>query len=287
MRFQMKSHHQNPHCKRCVSEASLKPVRAYFPAALLLFFALSLQAQNQVPTEAEIDKELPIPSSDFVPPPPPKEVPRMEVEATASRDMGTHRITILRGEASTLPDIPPPPEPKPFIPVPAGEPQYLLSFGTTVYDHRLSHVTWYDPRSKQHFEAWCAWDWTLLCPLPRINQANQMGAFSLFASNINTGRHLRFGKEFVMPEHPMLEDLAFSITKGDPDNADANRILTDLRDYYTRHKDRLLAIREAREDYQKNSDAWHAANPPKPENHTYWLKPHRGSRYLKPEGQAR
>ena len=43
---------------------------------------------------------------------------------------------------------------------------------------------------------------------------------------------------------------------------------------------KLLELKAAREQYQKDSDAWKAAHPPRPQNHTIWLKPHRGSRYL-------
>ena len=87
-----------------------------------------------------------------------------------------------------------------------------------------------------------------------------------------------------MPEHPQLEDLAFAITKGDTNDVEAIRILATLRDYYVKHKDRLVLIQKAREEYQAAAAAWHAAHPPKPENHIFWLKPHRGSRYLKEEG---
>ena len=122
--------------------------------ALIVSSSVSLLAQNAEPqTEADIDKLLPIPSTEFVPPPPPKEVPAIKVEATTTRTFPTHQITVLRGDASTLPDIPPPPEPKLFVQGPVGERHYLLSFGATVYDHRLSHVKWYDPRTDKQFEA--------------------------------------------------------------------------------------------------------------------------------------
>ncbi len=74
----------------------------------------------------------------------------MKVEAATTRKLPTHQITVIRSDASTLPDIPSPPEPKPFVQGLIGEPHYLLSFGATVYDHRLSHVTWYDPRTKEN-----------------------------------------------------------------------------------------------------------------------------------------
>jgi hypothetical protein len=256
--------------------------------ALTLCFNATLLAQDTKPQpEEDIEKLLPIPNTEFIPPPPPKEVPAIKVEATTTRTLPTHQITVLRGEASTLPDIPPPPEPRPFVQGPIGEPHFLLSFGATVYDHRLSHVKWYDPRTKRNFEACCAWDWTLLSPIPEIKLGDRIRSFHLFTSNIDTDRRLRFGREWKMPEHPELEELAFSITKGDANDAEAIRILTIIRDYYAKHKERLVLIRQAREEYQAAAAAWHAANPPKPQSHTFWLKPHRGSRYLKEEGGDR
>ena len=243
-----------------------------------------MQAQEMPQAEADIEKELPIPSTVFIPPPPPREVPPMKIEAATSRKLPTHQITVIRSEASTLPDIPPPPEPKPFVQGPIGEPHYLLSFGASVYDHRISHVKWYDPRTKENFEAWCAWDWTLLSPFPEIKIGERISSFHLFASNTDTDRRLRFGRGWEMPEHPELEDLAIAIIKGDTNDAEAIRILSTFRDYYIKHKDRLILIQKAREEYQAAAAAWHSAHPPKPENHTFWLKPHRGSRYLKQEG---
>jgi len=256
--------------------------------ALIVSSSVSLLAQDAEPqTEADIDKLLPIPSTEFVPPPPPKKVPAIKVEATTTRTLPTHQITVLRGDASTLPDIPPPPEPKPFVQGPMGEPHYLLSFGATVYDHRLSHVRWYDPHTEKQFEAWCGWDWTLLSPIPDIKLGERVSSFHLFSSNIDTNTGVRFGREFKMPEHPELVEGAFSITEGDENDPDALKALIALRDYYFKHKDRLVLIQKAREEYQAAAAAWHAAHPPKPENHTFWLKPHRGSRYLKEEGGAR
>jgi len=184
--------------------------------ALIVSSSVSLLAQNAEPqTEADIDKLLPIPSTEFVPPPPPKEVPAIKVEATTTRTLPTHQITVLRGDASTLPDIPPPPEPKPFVQGPVGEPHYLLSFGATVYDHRISHVRWYDPRTEKQFEAWCGWDWTLLSPMPEINPhfpalrsgptaapgaSLQKQIPSSHSANHRLHLHLHHGREvFVLP----------------------------------------------------------------------------------------
>ena len=243
---------------------------------------LAQEAAQQV--EADIERLLPIPSTEFVPPTPPKEVPAIKVEAATTRTLPTHQITVLRGETSTLPDIPAPPKPKTFGQGPVGEPQYLLSFGSAVYDHRISHVRWFDPRTEKHFEAWCGWDWTLLSPMPEIVLGERVSSFHLMASNIDTAAMRRFGHEFEMPDHPELIEGAFSITEGDVNDPEALKALVAIRDFYFKHQERLAEIRQAREEYQAAAAAWHAANPPKPESHTFWLKPHRGSRYLKEEG---
>lgn len=256
--------------------------RAVILAAVVVQFAAAQDKQASV-----MDVALPIPSSRFIPPPPPKEVPVMVVEASTARKFPTHQITVLRGDASTLPDIPLPPEPQPFVPSPVGEPHYIMSFGATVYDHSLSHVTWWNPKTRESYEAWCAWDWTLLSPIPHVEIDNEISTFCLLSSNIDTGAGFRFGRNFKMPEHPDVPADTFVITKGNVEDPTAKKALTILRDYYVRHKERLILIQKAREEFQAQSDAWHVANPPKPANHTFWLKPHRGSRYLKNEGGTR
>lgn len=256
--------------------------------ALTICFNGSLLGQDRKSqTKADIDNLLPIPSTKFIPPPPPKEVPAIKVQAATTRKLPTHQITVIRGEASTLPDIPPQPELTPFVPGQIREPHYVLGFGATVYDHRISHVRWYDPRTDKHFEAWCGWDWTLLSPMPEIVLGERVSSFHLFASNFDTAAMRRAGHEFRMPEHPNLVEGAFSITKGDEDDAEALKALTAMRDFYLKHKERLGQIRQAREEHQAAAAAWHAAHPPKPQSHTFWLKPHRGSRYLKEEGGER
>jgi hypothetical protein len=257
-------------------------VRAVFLATVLVQCA---PAQEEKAPVSEVAP--PIPSSKFIPPPPPKEVPPMVIEASTARRFITHQITVLRGEISTLPDIPLPPEPQPFVPGPIGDPHYLMSFGATVYDHSLSRVIWWNPKTRESFEAWCSWDWTLLSPIPHVEIDNEFSTFCLFSSNIDTGAGLRFGRKFKMPDHPTIPADTFIITKGNADDSTAKKTLTILRDYYLRHKERLILIQKAREEYQAEAAAWHAANPPKPENHTFWLKPHRGSRYLKNEGGTR
>lgn len=230
------------------------------------------------------EETLPIPSNKFIPPPPPKEVPPMVVKASTVTPSPTHKITLIRGEASTLPDIPPPPISQSFVPGRESEPHYLISIGASVYDHSLSHVTWTNPETKESFEAWCGWDFTLLSPIPQIEIGENFSYFHLSACNINTDKKQRFGSKSEIPSHPKVHADDFAISMGNATNPQAQLLLTTLRDYYLRHKPRLILIKKAQEEYQAAAAAWYAANPPKPENHTFWLRPHRGSRYLTKEG---
>jgi hypothetical protein len=231
------------------------------------------------------DDAPPLPTLKFIPPPPPKEVPPMVVMASSVVKSPTHQMTLIRGDASTLPDLPPPPIPRPSMPGPEGKPSFIVSIGATVYDHRLSQVKWTNPETKESFEAWCAWDFTLLSPISQIAIDGEMNSFFLSADSIDTaGKQHRLDDELEIPPHPVLAVDSFVITAGDPKNTAAGKLLTSLRDYFLRHQSRLVLLQKAQEEYQTTAAAWHAAHPPKPENHTFWLKPHRGSRYLKNEG---
>jgi len=283
---------QGKPCKKnpCgVSQTSMKAI--LIPASLMCLHAPLLAQEDEQKTQENIERQLSIPSTEFTPPPPPKEVPAIQVKATTTRSLPTHQVTVLRGEASTLPDIPPPPDTKPPVRGVPSEPRHLLSFGATVYDHRLSHVKWRDPRTGKQFEAWCGWDWTLLSPMPEIDLGERVATSFLIASNIDTTaarrRASRAGLEFKLPQHPDLVEGAFSITTGDQADPEASKALATIRDFYLTHQERLRQIQQAREEYQAAAAAWHAAHPPKPQSHTFWLKPHRGSRYLKEQGGDR
>lgn len=208
----------------------------------------------------------------------------MVVKASSVTPSQNKKITLIRGEASTLPDIPPPPISKPSQSGRESEPRYVVSIGATVYEHRLSHVKWTNPATKESFEAWCGWDFTLLSPIPQIEIGKRFSSFHLSAFDVDAAAQRRSGRKIEIPMHPEVIANGFAISKGDASNADAQILLTTLRDYYLKHKERLILIKKAQQEYQADAAAWHAANPPRPENHTFWLKPHRGSRYLNQEG---
>lgn len=208
----------------------------------------------------------------------------MVIQASAVRRLPTHSITLIRGEPSTLSDIPQPPITKASASEREKESHYHVALGATVYDHRHSLVTWTDPETKECFEAWCGWDFTLMSPLAQADITSKIRSFHLSASNIDTTKEKRFGRQVELPSHPRVIADGFVIAKGDASNADANELLTNLRNYYLRHRPRLILIKKAQQEYQASAAAWHKENPPKPESHTFWLKPHRGSRYLTKDG---
>ena len=82
------------------------------------------------------------------------------------------------------------------------------------------------------------------------------------------------------------------ILKGNPADAAGIAPLAKLLDLYKIEKDTLLKARAERLQAQLESDEWQKRNPAsqEPKSHTFWLRPHRGSRYLhnlQPEGGAR
>lgn len=256
---------------------------------LVTRFCLTLTAMQAplVPAHELPDDVLPIPSSRFTPPLPLKEVPTMMIKSSTVLKLPTHQITVLRGVASSLPDIPAPPVSKSSPLRSSGELRYLISISATVYDHRISHVSWWNPKTREAFAAWCGWDWTLLSPLPQLEIGNQLNHFHLSPFNIDTTAKIRLGRKLEIPAHPAVEPDGFVITRGNSADPSALALLGTLKNYYIKHKPRLILIRKAREQYQAEADAWHAAHPPKPESHTFWLKPHRGSRYLPKDGGGR
>ncbi len=115
-------------------EASPSPARTYFPDALIV--------------------------PQFVPPAPAerKALPDIRIDASTTV-MGkfSHTVTLQRGEASTLPDLPPTEDPAPAPPPRKFTPeelaqktkqrQHFINLGATVYDHKVSKIHWIDQES--------------------------------------------------------------------------------------------------------------------------------------------
>lgn len=76
------------------------------------------------------------------------------------------------------------------------------------------------------------------------------------------------------------------LVEGAADAPTGSAFLEAIQRYCIANKPQLEAMRAARDQYRADAEAWRKANPPKPQNHTIILRPHRGSRYLKDAAPA-
>jgi hypothetical protein len=226
---------------------------------------------------------LPNPKSiRFTPPAPPKEIPQLDVKGATSARFPTHRITILRGEASLLPDLP--------IPIPRtevqtvsvaevsdndAEPVIHASLSVSANRGNPSWVVVFNPHTQTRHTAWCGWDMTLLVPVSQISVSGKLHEIS-FSTN-----PLALTDLPTDLARPRVQAGSILILDGD---GFTEGILIALRQVLATNQRQLLAIRAAQEQYAKDAEAWHIANPPLPQNHTFWIRPHRGSRYLDEKG---
>ena len=238
---------------------------------------------------------------DFVPPAPPveKRVPAMRMDAAITVPTKSSRtLTLVRGEASILPDLPPPPIPQ------LREPRQLTSediarniyhrrhsfnFGATIYDHRVSQVHWHHPDTGEFYEALCGFDIGLLAGIGRFVRDGESYDFMLMSSNIDTTMFRRIARQYAprISEAPVDSIL---ILKGDRSDPVGTAPITLLKDLIAAEKDRLVTYQADRLRYQQAAAAWEKAHPVPPRDETFWFRPHRGSRYLadpKPEAAAR
>jgi hypothetical protein len=290
----------------------------------ILFASVPLQAQPQEIVSEETNQFLPAESTilqdsaqaacptartyiphtlevrPFIPPvpAPPKVLPCVRMDAAVTVTQSNSRtLTVLRGEASTLPDIPPPPvvEPKEPRELTADDfarmkyaHRHNLNFGATVYDHKISQVQWTDPETLESYQAVCGFDIGLLAGTGGfVHDGEKYGLF-LIHGDINTMaiRRLARADAYKIPEVPVGE---IHIIRGNPNDAEAVAALAIIRDLIEAEKPRLEAFQTARQIYFRASSAWHAAHPPIPKDETFLFRPHRGSRYLansQPEKQG-
>lgn len=230
---------------------------------LLLFLPALAAAQETLPDPATVR---------FTPPAPPKEVPPLVVEDASVLHTPTHEITVLRADASTLPDVPPAPAPARregrFI-VPLETPARPVTISGEAYGPALSRIEIIPPGGKARV-IWCGWDVSLLTELHEFEHEG-----------------LRYEIRFlpgVMKEIPenAPAPAARTSTAGDQKTAS---LLDALRGFRQQHLTRLKALRAARKQAAADAAAWQAAHPPVPQDHTIWLKPHRGSRCLAKDEQ--
>ena len=198
--------------------------------SLLSYLSLGLAVLSAEPVQDDSQTAviLPDPASiRFTPPPPPKEVPTMSVKGSTTADFGTHRITILRGEASTLPDIPKPPPPveqSREVTLEPSEPHYVFFIsGSTDGDSLESCITVWNPITGTQHEAWCGWDVSLIAPFQEITHEGK--SHSLF---MGVGRVDSFeNPEAATSKRPDVKPGSILVPDGDEFTA---AILTSMRD---------------------------------------------------------
>ncbi len=238
----------------------------------------------------------------FRPPAPPveKRIPAMRVDSAVTVPTKNSRsLTILRGEASTLPDLPPPPPAPPKVEPRDPTPEEIarriwhhrhdLNFGATIYDHKISVINWTDQVSLVRYEAVCGFDIGLLAGVGTFVHSGEKYSFSLMHSHYDTTWERRLTRRWKIAV-PEVNPGEIRITKGDAEDAIAIAPLTIIKEIIAAETPRLLVYQAKRETYFAASAAWHKANPVQPRDETIWLKPHRGSRYLtnpRPEATTR
>ncbi len=264
----------------------------------LAAFAISIlgssvaQAEDLPPaTKATyVARSLEVPA--FTPPAPvePKVLPAVRADAVSTfSGKSDTSITIIRGEASTLPDPPPPPEPKPQLPaLPLSEEKlvriawqrlHTFRLGGTIYDHRVSAVHWTHPVTGAPYQALCGFDIGLISGLGEFVHNDEKYRLHTMFSNISTATFRRLARAPVR-EIPSVSPDTILITKGDPNDPIGTSPITLIKQLIDSEKDRLIAHQAARQTYQRDYAIWAAAHPPVPRDEIILLRPHRGSRYL-------
>jgi hypothetical protein len=236
---------------------------------------------------------------EFTPPAPvvPKQVPARRVDASVTLPTASGRtLTVIRGEASTLPDIPEPPQPRASVPRlrtaedlarEAWQRRHTLQMGATVLDHRISVVRWQHPDTGEDYEAVCGFDIGLLAGTGRFVRDGEDYLLMLMHSNYST-RNFRNLAAQLFPKLPEVTAGAIVFTKGNSQDAVGIAPITLLQELIASEKPRLAVYQADRLRHQQAREAWEKSHPEAPRDETIWLKPHRGSRYLatpRPEAQ--
>ncbi len=249
----------------------------------------SLSPETTAASRTSILDSLEVPA--FTPPAPPveKKVPMMRVDSSITVPAGNSRkLTILRGEASTLPDIPRPP--KPILQAPrkltpaelariAEERRHRIQFNAEVYENGVSVIRWTHPDTAEPYEAICGFDVNLLAGLGRFNKDGKIYQLSFMPPAVRPTRRGRLSK-FPIPNPPEAAPGTIVLTRGNAADTVGTATATLLRDLIATEKSRLTTYQEDRARHQQAAAAWEKAHPPVPRDETVWLRPHRGSRYL-------
>lgn len=246
-------------------------------------------------TRTYIPDSLEVPA--FVPPAPPveKAIPAMRIDAAVTVPTAHSRtLTVLRGEASTLPDIPEPVVAEERAPRKltadelarlAEERRHRLQFNAEVYENGVSIIRWHHPDTAEPYEAICGFDVNLLAGLGQFTSDGKNYQLSFIPPGVRPITPSRFSK-LPLPKPPEAAPDTIAFILGNPNDPVGTATATLLRDLIATEKPRLTAYQEKRATYQQAAAAWEKAHPVLPRDETIWFRPHRGSRYLtdpKPE----
>ncbi len=213
---------------------------------LTLSFPALVRAEDPTPP-TEVGTYIPDPLEvpTFTPPPPvvPK-VPLIDAETTiVLRDDGGLTTTLQRGQTSMAPDLP--------APEPVADPTSLplerpiqkiitITMGGTIYDHRVSVVTWQHPVTKQPYQAVLGFDIGLLTPIGEFIRDGVTHHSHLLFSNHDTRSPLARRRPPI--QVPEIAADAFRITQGDPADLPGIQPLITLRDLYLAEKPRVQKL---------------------------------------------
>lgn len=237
----------------------------------------------------------------FIPPAPPveKKIPTMRVDSAVTVPTKSAKaLTILRGEASKLPDLPPPVVSTPHaareLTLEEIEQQKIwhrrqLTLGATIYDHRVSVIHWQHPDTRESYEVICGFDVGLLAGVGRLVHNDEAYTLMLMHSHVDTTKFLRLPPKWL-PDFSAVTADSITVVKGNPLDPIGMAPVFVVKDIITSEKARLIPYQDARREHQEAATEWKKANPEVPRDQTFWFKPHRGSRYLvdpKPEATAR
>ncbi len=228
----------------------------------------------------------------FTPPAPVerKRMPDIRIDASATLPSDSGKtLTIQRGAASTLPDLPPPPPPEPIEPprkLTAEDiarqlyhQRHSLFLGATVYDHQVSEVHWTDQETKTVYQAVCGFDIGLIAGVQRFVHHGEQYRVDLIHSDVNTTPIKNSSRKFNY-KVPKVSTGQIIITQGDPKNLYATAPLNFIKELIDAEKERLITYQADRRKYWEEASAWATAHPPIPQDETFIFRPHRGSRYL-------
>ena len=212
---------------------------------------------------------------------------RVDATTTVPTDNGK-TLTILRGEPSTLPDIPSPPEPPPVVKRERTADdlareiyrrRHSIHLGATVYDHRVSAVRWLHPDTREPYEAICGFDVGLLAGIGRIARKGENYNVMLLHSGIDTKHPGNLGLR-GFPEHSAVADGSIRFLKGEAGDPVGTAPIRLIKELLANEKTRLVIFQADLERHRRARAAWEKANPVPLREETFWIRPHRGSRYL-------